>query len=119
MQTPEEVAREALGNIAAPLRRIFRGSEHAEWLDALDVLIAQEVEQLTDLIRARDAEVRDAERAKVLAGFEWEERGELGACTHPHHVHDVTGVAAWSSSECHHKFEADARRLVGPWEPTP
>ena len=94
MQTPEEVAREALGNIAAPLRRIFRGSEHAEWLDALDVLIAQEVEQLADLIRARDAEVRADERAKVLAehGVTVEHRVRRG-------VHSV--------------------RLVSPWEPTP
>lgn len=103
MQTPEEFARSALDDGRVSIW------EHQ----------ADEIAALADLIRARDAEVRDAERAKVLAGFEWEERGELGACTHPHHVHDVTGVAAWSSSECHHKFEADARRLVGPWEPTP
>ena len=57
MKTPEEVAREALGNIAGPLRHIFGD---AAWLDALDVLLAQEAEHLADLIRARDAEVRDA-----------------------------------------------------------
>ena len=65
LRSAEDVAREAMGNITGPMRRIFRGSEHAEWLDALDVLIAQEVEHLADLIRARDAEVRADERAKV------------------------------------------------------
>src|SRR5699024_3624386 len=50
VKTPEEVAREVLGNIAGPLRHIFGD---AAWLDALDVLLAQEAEHLADLIRAR------------------------------------------------------------------
>ena len=33
-------------------------------LDALDVLVEQEVEHLTDLIRARDAEIRADERGR-------------------------------------------------------
>lgn len=129
MQTPEEVAREALGNIAAPLRRIFRGSEHAEWLDALDVLIAQEVEQLTDLIRARDAEVRADERAKVLAGFTevyalvWD--GEPSMSGEPHRVStgaDLSGPDARRALATVGRRKPNARverRLVSPWEPTP
>lgn len=95
MQTPEELAREAMGNVAGPMRRIFGGDVMArELLDALDVLVEQEVEQLADLIRARDAEVRADERAKVLAehGVTVEHRVRRG-------VHSV--------------------RLVSPWEPTP
>lgn len=66
MQTPEEEAREAMGNIAGPMRQIFgRGVMARELLDALDVLVEQEVEHVADLIRAREAEVRADERAKV------------------------------------------------------
>lgn len=50
-----------------------------------------------DLIRERDADVRADERAKVLAGFEWETRAMFVG------PHDV-GLR---------------RRLVSPWEPTP
>ena len=115
MQTPEEVAREALGNIAAPLRRIFRGSEHAEWLDALDVLIAQEVEQLTDLIRARDAEVRADERAKVLAEFTEETRTREDGYAGMSSSHDTPGLT-YTATTFWSKPPTRERRLVSPWK---
>lgn len=73
MQTPEEFAWEVL---------------------ASDDFVLTPHEVLTDLIRARDAEVRADERAKVLAehGVTVEHRVRRG-------VHSV--------------------RLVSPWEPTP
>ena len=99
-------------------RQMFAGLHHdCHGCDegcCCDCYVAGIMPAVVKALVERDAEVR----AETLTGFEWEERGEVGACTHPHHVHGVTGVPAWSSSECHHKFDADARRLVGPWEPT-
>ena len=97
MRTPEEVAREALEQVRGPMLSIFKGAEHDEWQDVLSVLVDQEAEFVADLIRARDAEVRADERAKVLAGFEWEHRTDLPG---------RRGINP-------------VRRLVGPWEPTP
>ena len=71
MRTPEEVAREVLGNIAGPMRHIFGSSPaHHELLDALDVLVSQEIGNTEQLIRARDAEVAEQVRAETLAGLD-------------------------------------------------
>lgn len=64
------------------------------------------------LIRARDAEVRADERAKVLAGFEWQagfrdERGRTRGLLVSLTEADVPSTLT------------SMRRLVGPWEPTP
>lgn len=69
MRDAEEVARESLGNIAGPLRSIFRGPKHRRWLDVLDILIEQETEHLTELIRARDAEVAAKERREQTRSY--------------------------------------------------
>lgn len=105
MRTPEEVAREV---------------DHAtkDW-DPGNGASEEDLARWADLIRSRDAEVAAQARAEALAGFEWEERRELGSCTNPYHVHGVTGIPAWSSTECRHAFTAAERRLVGPWEPVP
>lgn len=66
MKTPDEVAREALGSIAGPMRHIFGSSPaHHELLDALDVLVSQEIGNTEQLIRARDAEVAEAAKAET------------------------------------------------------
>ena len=79
MQTPEEMAREAMGNITGPMRQIFgRGDMSRELLDALDVLVEQEVEHLADLIRARDAEARaEVERLRTALSAAWDVRDAL------------------------------------------
>lgn len=64
--------------------------------------------RVADLIRARDAEVRADERAKVLAGFTEERR-----VASPSRIgYDANGHG-WAYPATHE------RRLVGPWEPTP
>lgn len=71
--------------------------------------------RVADLIRARDAEVRADERAKVLAGFT-EERG----------LRTPGGVDLRLTPNVR-DIDIDppppgltlTRRLVGPWEPTP
>lgn len=67
---------------------------------------------LTDLIRERDAQVRDAERAKVLAGFT-EERKDRRSCGCR-----VPVNAVWSCCYGAGHTVATERRLIGPWEPT-
>ena len=74
------------------------------------------------LIRERDAEVRADERAKVLAGFEWEMTDRAMPkvvpcdCKHPQHARLVGD----DSPPTHVSFDfVPHRRLVGPWEPTP
>ena len=57
--------------------------------------------RVADLIRARDAEVRADERAKVLEGFEWETRDD--------------GM----EFDPRPRYGIRQRRLVSPWEPTP
>ena len=75
MRSPEDVAREALGNIAGPMCHIWgSGRMYHELLDSLDVLVAQEAEVPTDLIRARDAEVAEAAKAEtryVVSSADW------------------------------------------------
>ena len=66
---------------------------------------------LLDLIRERDAEVRADERAKVLAGFEWQagfrdERGRTRGLLVSLTAADVPSTLT------------PMRRLVSPWEPT-
>ena len=105
LRSAEDVTREALGNIAGPMRRIFGDGE---MLDTLDVLVDQEIEAATDLIRAYAAEVRDAARAEALAGFVEETR----VATPSRIGYDANGHG-WAYPATHE------RRLVGPWEPTP
>ena len=89
-----------------------------------------------DLIRARDAEVRADERAKVLAGFteEWgvdlttrPGKPNLGpprptteaVARKEHAVYQAwfdEGDAAWCAA---YEKSTLVRRLIGPWEPTP
>lgn len=91
MQTPEEFALE-----------IF--DEHVHWG-------MQEWDQsgVLDLIRARDAEVRADERAKVLAGFEW----EPDDCSMEFRTHG-------QNCQCFGpRTGPRVGRWVGPWEPTP
>ena len=109
MQTPEEFAREFADDMA-------------EY-------------EIADLIRARDAEVRADERAKVLAGFEAEAapcgqtKWTPGAdpllkaieCGVPPTKH-----GDWHNADGHRWRVTDdlpvlpsRRRLVSPWEPTP
>ena len=81
------------------------------------------------LIRARDAEVRADERAKVLAGFTevyalvWD--GEPSMSGEPHRVStgaDLSGPDARRALATVGRRKPNARverRLVSPWEPTP
>lgn len=118
MQTPEEFALE-----------IF--DEHVHWG-------MQEWDQsgVLEIIRARDAEVRADERAKVLAGFteEWgvdlttrPGKPNLGpprptteaVARKEHAVYQAwfdEGDAAWCAA---YEKSTLVRRLIGPWEPTP
>ena len=59
------------------------------------------------LIRARDAEVRADERAKALAGFEWDERARAASPYSRVEIQRVLDTGTWIRE----------RRLVGPWEP--
>ena len=90
MQTPEELALEVLPLPAC----CFEPME-------------EEVQELADLIRARDAEVRADERAKVLAGFEWDERARAASPYSRVEIQRVLDTGTWIRE----------RRLVGPWEP--
>ena len=96
MQTPEEFARSALDDGRVSIW------EHQ----------ADEIAALADLIRARDAEVRADERAKVLAGFEWQFalRDERGR---------TRGLLASLTEADVPSTLTPMRRLVSPWEPTP
>ena len=79
MRSPTSMAREVAGAIyvamhsdktwAATAWDDMGGSEPTEERALLELAAL-------DLIRARDAEVRADERAKVLAGFEWETRDD-------------------------------------------
>ena len=111
MQTPDEFAWEVL---------------------ASDDFVLTPHEVLTDLIRARDAEVRADERAKVLAGFteEWgvdlttrPGKPNLGpprptteaVARKEHAVYQAwfdEGDAAWCAA---YEKSTLVRRLVGPW----
>lgn len=118
MRDAEEVAREALGIIAGPLRQIFRDGE---WLDVLDVLIEQEAEHLADLIRARDAEVR----AATLAEFtEWYAPAYTAPNGNTCPIGQETVAREFAASDARDMASPEdetpvyvARRLVGPWEP--
>lgn len=113
MQTPEEFARSALDDGRVSIW------EHQ----------ADEIAALADLIRARDAEVRADERAKVLAGFTevyalvWD--GEPSMSGEPHRVStgaDLSGPDARRALATVGRRKPNARverRLVSPWEPTP
>ena len=62
-----------------------------------------------ELIRARDAEVRADERAKALAGFEW----EPDDCSMEFRTHG-------QNCQCFGpRTGPRVGRWVGPWEPTP
>lgn len=62
-----------------------------------------------DLIRARDAEVRADERAKVLAGFEW----EPDDCSMEFRTHG-------QNCQCFGpRTGPRVGRWVSPWEPVP
>ena len=111
MQTPEQFASE-----------IF--DEHVHWgmqeWDESGVL---------EIIRARDAEVRADERAKVLAGFTevhtlaWDGEpsmsGEPHRCSTAAEVDLETARRALSTVGRRKPNPRIVRRLVGPWEPTP
>ena len=87
-QTPEEFAWEVL---------------------ASDDFVLTPHEVLTDLIRERDAEVRADERAKVLAGFEW----EPDDCSVEFRTHG-------QNCQCFGpRTGPRVGRWVGPWEPAP
>lgn len=65
--------------------------------------------RVADLIRERDAEVRADERAKVLAGFEW----EPDDCSMEFRTHG-------QNCQCFGpRTGPRVGRWVGPWEPTP
>ena len=99
----------------------LRSAEDVAW-EALssDDYVLTPHEVLSDLIRAYAAEVREAARAEALAGFEWEESGEVGPCVNPDHAtaHVAPG-AKWSGPTCQHYVEVARRRLVGPPERIP
>ena len=106
MRTPEEVAREHYPEclqVTEPEGSKFAGerfcqSHHVRWVGDLDMCPVQHILWLT--IRARDAEVRADERAKVLAGFTREDVA-------PFFGHGHTSPGYW--------------RLVGPkhYKPIP
>ena len=75
-----------------------------------------------DLIRARDAEVRADERARVLAGFEVERADRMVArrvpCDCPGDWQHHGRFVGDDGPETHARFDVvPSRRLVGPWEP--
>ena len=90
----------------------LRSAEDVAW-EALssDDYVLTPHEVLSDLIRARDAEVREAARAEALAGFEWQ-HAECQDEYEDGHCHDSLHVV-WRH------LDLRPRRLVGPWEPTP
>ena len=91
MQTPEEFAR-------------LIANEYVE--DYYDRFYDEDA---AALIRARDAEVRADERAKVLAGFEW----EPDDCSVEFRTHG-------QNCQCFGpRTGPRVGRWVGPWEPTP
>ena len=108
LRSAEDVAREVLG-------------------DETDGFISDPIGFFTEAIRARDAEVRADERAKVLAGFtEWFAPG----FTYPGGRTVAIGrevvareFAAADARDMASPEDATptlvVRRLVGPWEPTP
>ena len=83
--------------------------------------------RVADLIRARDAEVRADERAKVLAGFEavyalaWDGEPSMGGaphrCSTAAEVDLETARRALSTVGRRKPNPRIERRLVGPWEP--
>lgn len=77
----------------------------------------QAVLNVADLIRARDAEVREAARAEALAGFVEQKR-----TMHDWRPCDCPGAPDdWREQNPHVDWSGshEERRLVGPWEPTP
>ena len=76
------------------------GSTVDDWLDQGEAV---------HLIAARDAEVRADERAKALAGFEW----EPDDCSMEFRTHG-------QNCQCFGpRTGPRVGRWVGPWEPTP
>ena len=109
MRTAEDVAREMAGAIYVAMHsdqtwavmawNDMGGSEPTEERALLELAAL-------DLVRARDAEVRADERAKVMEGF-----GEEHAMFWAHD--EGTGRLRRPGPGIPH------RRIVGPWEPTP
>lgn len=104
MKTPEELARKVTGD-CAPAGLGNNCSVHGVPLGSAPTCL--HVLHLTEVLRARDAEVAEQMRAETLAGFV-EER-------------------AWSDADGQRYFTVGypasdpslhtVRRLVGPWEP--
>lgn len=104
----------------------LRSAEDVAW-QAIGLSGAREISDrdlraIADLIRARDAEVREAARTEALAGFEWEMTDRAVPkvvpcdCKHPQHARLVGD----DSPLTHASFDfVPHRRLVGPWEQTP
>lgn len=111
----------------------LRSAEDVAW-QAISHSGAREISDrnlraIADLIRARDAEVRADERAKVLAGFTevhtlaWDGEpsmsGEPHRCSTAAEVDLETARRTLSTVGRRKPNPRIERRLVGPWEPTP
>ena len=131
MQTPEQMALSFTGECEPASLGIC--ANHKAPLGGATTCL--HVLHLSELIRARDAEVRADERAKVLAGFEVEWGVELTPrpgkpnplgpprpttekqARQEHAVNQAwfdDGDAAWCNA---YEKSTLVRRLVGPWEP--
>ena len=83
--------------------------------------------RIADLIRERDAEVRADERAKVLAGFtEWYAPAYTAPNGNTCPIGPETVAREFAESDARDMASPEdetpvyvARRLVGPWGPTP
>ena len=103
-------------------RHSYRGDCECNASDRVDARHAAEALDAAGLLASPTyaAEVREAARAEALAGFKWEESGEVGPCVNPDHAtaHVAPG-AKWSGPTCQHYVEVARRRLVGPPERIP
>lgn len=110
MQTPEQVALSFTGE-CEPASLGGNCAVHGSPLGGARTCL--HVFHLSELIRARDAEVREAARAEALAGFVEERRtredGYAGAAW------DTTGRTQTTTTFM--RPGTRERRLVGPWEP--
>ncbi len=108
MQTPDEVAANVQQAIYACEHTSMVGGSGCYTHGVLtEDFPAHEAGIIADFIRARDEVIRADERAKVMAGFKWDERARAASPYSRVEIQHVLDTGTWIRE----------RRLVGPWEP--